>query len=226
MKAVVISDTHTKHNDIDFSDVGDDVQMIIHCGDFSHSPQQVFSFCKWFEDLDFKYKILIAGNHDEYIQTVGYETFKGYCEQKGIIYLEDTSVEIEGIKFHGSPWSCMFGDWAFMEDDLELEGIAWNKIPDDVQVLITHGPAKGVGDDVGAYQDISNSNVGSSTLAYTINNRLNKLTHHFFGHIHCESGIYTISNSENNYIACNASMSYEWYEKMNGQMKKPYIIEI
>ena len=67
---------------------------------------------------------------------------------------DDSGIEIEGIKFWGSPWSNQFGNWAFMADDITLYEQAWSKIPEDTQVLITHGPAKGLGDEV--YQTYGN----------------------------------------------------------------------
>jgi len=217
--ATVISDTHNKHKDIVFPELksGDNIKnILIHCGDFSHSPEQVFSFCKWFSEVPgYDERILIAGNHDKYIEEVGYKSFKEYCEEKDIIYLQDTSVIIDGIKFHGSPWSNEFGNWSFMKDDFELDQY-WQKIPDDVDVLITHGPAYGVGDEV--QQDISNPHVGSNTLKYHINNRLKNLRFHFFGHIHEDYGIH----QQDNYIVYNASI-FNWYKK---EINKPYIFEI
>jgi len=217
--ATVISDTHNKHKNIEFPElnVGDNIKnILIHCGDFSHRPEQVFSFYKWFSEVPgYDERILVAGNHDGYVEEVGYENFKEYCTEKGITYLQDTSVIIDGIKFHGSPYSNNFGNWSFMLDDFELDEI-WQKIPDDVDILITHGPAYGVGDEV--QQDIYNPHVGSNTLAYTINNRLKKMKYHFFGHIHESHGIY----NKPNYIAYNASI-FDWYKK---ELNKPYKFEL
>lgn len=214
MKALVISDTHMKHNEISFEGY-EDINTIIHCGDFSHTPKQVFSFCKWFGDLDFDNKILIAGNHDSYIETVTHEVFEDYCKEKGITYLHDTSTIINGIKIHGSPYSNEFGNWSFMLNDMELDKI-WQKIPDDVEVLITHGPAYGVGDEV--QQDIMDPNVGSHTLKYHINNRLTKMKYHLFGHIHEDYGIH----KQEKYVGINAS-TFDWYKK---KINKPHIIEL
>ena len=214
MKVAVISDSHNKHENITFDSASD---MIIHCGDFSHSQSQVYSFCEWYASLDFKYKIIVAGNHDSYIEEIGYKEFFEYCEEKGIIYLQDTSITIEGVKIHGSPWSNNYGNWSFMDTDLALDKY-WQMIPDDVNVLITHGPAYGIGDDVGAYQDITYTNVGSQTLALTINKRLHNLTHHFFGHIHEDFGLH----QQEKYIAYNASI-FNYYRPI---LNKHYTFEI
>lgn len=187
MIATVISDTHTKHKNIKLEPkTGENTKnVLIHCGDFSHTPQQVFSFCEWYSEVQgFDYRILIAGNHDGYVKTVGRDEFYKHCEEKGIIYLQDTSVVLHGIKFWGSPMSNEFGPWPFMASDLELDKY-WQKIPDDTNVLITHGPAFGKCDDV--HQDIAQPNVGSKTLEIKTR-ELKELTHHFVGHIHDSCG--------------------------------------
>ena len=199
MKIVVISDTHTCHSELVIPK-GD---MIIHCGDFSHSPQSVFSFAKWYSELDFKYKILIAGNHDTYVETVGYDEMFKYSKEKGIIYLEDTSVEIEGIKIFGSPYSLQYGNWAFMDMEHTIFE-HWAKIPDDVNILVTHGPAYQVGDKVYMYS--ADGCVGSKTLKNRIE-YLPNLKYHFFGHIHEDYGMFQKERLDGStYVGVNASV--------------------
>ena len=66
MKIVVISDTHSKHRELNIPN-GD---VIIHCGDVTQngSKKETIDFISWFEELNFKYKIFIAGNHDKYLE--------------------------------------------------------------------------------------------------------------------------------------------------------------
>ena len=54
-------------------------------------------------------------------------------------------VVIDGIKFYGSPSTPTFGPWCFMKDRAKTHEV-WAKIPDDTDVLIVHGPPKGVRD--------------------------------------------------------------------------------
>jgi Icc-related predicted phosphoesterase len=68
------------------------------------------------------------------------------------------------------------------------------------------------------YKDIRDTNVGSSTLAHTITNRLSKLSHHFFGHIHEGYGIH----QQELYVAYNASMLDHYTRELN----KPHIFVI
>lgn len=188
--------------------------MIIHCGDFSDSEIGFENFIKWFADLNYTYKILVSGNHDFFIERVGYDNIKHYCNLHNIIYLQDTSVTIEGIKIHGSPWTPEYGNWAFMEQDEKLTKY-WNRIPYDTEILITHGPAYNIGDLV--QQDIMDPNAGSKTLARKIIS-LPKLKYHFFGHIHDDYGIHV----QKKYIACNASIQNYYKTELN----KPIVVEI
>lgn len=210
MKIIVISDTHNRHNSIILPE-GD---MIIHCGDFSDSEVGFKNFIAWFSKLDYKYKILVSGNHDFFIKRIGYENILYYCDVNGIIYLQDTSINIEGIKFHGSPWTPKYGEYAFMEQDEKLKK-HWRKIPLDTEVLITHGPAYKIGDLI--QQDIMEPNAGSKTLKKRIIS-LQKLKYHFFGHIHDDYGVHP----RRKYIACNASIINYYKQELN----KPIIVEI
>jgi Icc-related predicted phosphoesterase len=187
MKTILISDTHNRHKKLTIPN-GD---LIIHAGDFSNTEDQIEPFLNWFAELPHQYKILIAGNHDYELEDPLYrEQFKQKCHLLDINFLHDSSITIEGIKFHGSPWSTPFGNYPFMTDDLNLQTKAWDLIPEDTNVLITHGPAKHMGDEV--YQKTAQNHdghVGSYTLKMNLN-KLKKLTHHFYGHIHESYGVH------------------------------------
>lgn len=65
MKLVIISDTHGAHEQLTLPE-GD---ILIHCGDHSAgrgSPLETFDFEEWFRSQDYKYKMYIAGNHDQF----------------------------------------------------------------------------------------------------------------------------------------------------------------
>ena len=219
MKAIVISDTHSRERKINaFRSLPDDVDMVIHCGDFSHSQKTFDEFLRWYSNLDIKYKILIAGNHDEIVKEMGRDEMMQICGILDIIYLQDSSITIEGLKFHGSPWSPMFGGWPFMMDDFELDQ-HWQKIPDDTNILITHGPAYGRCDEV--FQDgIHDNHVGSRTLEMKIR-ELKELKYHFVGHIHDSCGEIHTSN-DGKLITHNASIMNFWFRPDN----QPHIFQL
>ena len=146
MKITCISDTHNQHNHIppDWLEGGD---VLVHAGDISGrgSLREVEEFLAWFNELPYKHKIMIAGNHDFWFEKVSTFAVNEMLQEKypNIIYLNDSGVEIDGVKFWGSPVQPWFYDWAFnrMGTDICQH---WDKIPLDIDVLVTHGPMKGI----------------------------------------------------------------------------------
>ena len=144
MKIWHISDTHTYHG---FLKVPKGIDMVIFSGDCSNprnhiiNEPEVLNFLTWFATVEAKHKIMIAGNHDSSIESkiVSKEIIESY----GIIYLENEDMIIEGIKIWGGPFTPTFGNWSFMKARHKLERV-WNKIPDDTDIVITHGPPKGI----------------------------------------------------------------------------------
>ena len=122
--------------------------MVIHSGDCSNprdpynNEPEVRGFIDWFGDLPIKHKIFVAGNHDTSIEK-GLVT-KDDFDQNCIHYLENTSVEIEGLKIFGSPHTPQFGQWAFMKARNKLDRIWGRAVPDDASIVVSHGPTRGV----------------------------------------------------------------------------------
>lgn len=138
---VTISDTHALHDSIDVPE-GD---VLIHAGDLTNhgSLEDVVRFSEWLATLPHRHKLVIAGNHDFCFERDP-EAARGALE--GCIYLEDETVTLEGVRFYGSPWQPWFYDWAFnLRRGPEIRE-RWDLIPDDTDVLITHGPPAGYGD--------------------------------------------------------------------------------
>ena len=100
----------------------------------------------WFENQDYAHKILIAGNHD-----FMFETDRNLAQAELIgremYYLENAALEIDGVKFYGSPVQPWFHDWAFNQSRGPEIAATWRKIPDDTEFLITHGPPKNILDE-------------------------------------------------------------------------------
>lgn len=181
MRIVSTSDTHTKHWNIDVPD-GD---VFVHAGDisfFNHSNDHYSDFDDWLVTLPHKHKVFIAGNHD-----VLFERDRKHALRlvPNGIFLQNKSVEIEGIKFYGSAFQPAYYNWAFniyREEDLAKQ---WAKIPDDTDVLITHTPPYQIADV--AYGNHGNlESVGCKALAKRLQEIYPKL--HVFGHIHAGAG--------------------------------------
>ena len=210
MRIVCISDTHYKHRYINHQHLEADI--LIHAGDFTSNGNQAQTivFLQWFESLPAKHKIFIAGNHDLYCCS---ETFQYLLKEHApsCIYLFNSTTTVMGLKIFGSPYSNTFGHWAFMKEEDGLSNI-WNLIPEDTDIVITHGPAYYTADLVlNAYE--RDPHVGSKSLAdklYTLPN----LKLHVTGHIHESAGIYlgkftTINASicDLNYVPFNIPLS-------------------
>ena len=141
MKIWHISDTHTYH---DLLVIPKGIDMIIHSGDCSNprdpynNEPEVRDFIDWYKELPVKYKIYVAGNHDTSVEKK-LVTKKDF-EDAGIIYLENESIIIEGIKIFGSPHTPNFGNWAFMKERTKLERFWRLAIDEDVDIVVTHGP--------------------------------------------------------------------------------------
>ena len=173
MKIVCISDSHGQHHALNLPE-GD---MILHGGDFTKrgTENQVREFLSWFSRLPYKYKVFIAGNHD-FLAEEEPDLFR-FMIPENCIYLEDASTTIEGLKIWGSPYTPWFYDWAFNRHRGAEIQLHWEKIPDDTDILITHGPPAGILD-----KTFRNEPVGCDDLRKAIQRVKPRL--HLFGHIH------------------------------------------
>lgn len=174
MKFVAISDTHGKHQAVNLPD-GD---CLIHAGDISPkgSEKRVLDFLQWFSERPHKHKIFIAGNHDFLFDGISDSELNKIIPEN-VIYLNENSVEIEGIKIFGSPISPWFFDWAFNRHRGADINKHWKIIPDDTNIIITHGPVWGILD-----LTLRNEKVGCEDLR----NRVSEINpkYHICGHIH------------------------------------------
>lgn len=168
---VSISDTHNMLDQVDIPD-GD---ILIHAGDATMGGRysEVAKFLDQFEALPHKHKIFIAGNHDIIFEKYP-TTAKDLLAGRDLIYLQDSSVVIDGTVFWGTPWTPPFGvGWAFNSDCPPRIG------PCDV--LITHGPPYGTLDMV------HRGHVGCENLALHMEESP-EIKLHVFGHIHEGAG--------------------------------------
>jgi Icc-related predicted phosphoesterase len=185
IKVTLMSDTHTKERNV-LVNGGD---LILHSGDVMNSGydwEDLYDFLTWFSELPYKMKVFTPGNHDRYIEDKPFDAWKMIREfnDKGVVCLIDDFVEFEGLKIYGSPWQPEFYNWAFNlpRNGKELED-KWNNIPDDTDILITHGPAWGTLDTVVNRRDM---NLGCEMLTKRLET-LKPLIHNC-GHIHSGYG--------------------------------------
>ena len=161
--------------------------------------------------------IYIAGNHDGYLDpATGRRGIIRTCKWWDVEYLCDSGTEYRGKKIWGSPWTPVFYDWHFMKKRGKDIKKMWDMIPEDTEILITHGPPFGIQDQV---ENIHKDNVGNfagcEELSNTIRDRLKNLKLHVFGHIH---GCYGKANV-NGVTYVNASIMNEYYQPVNDPIR-------
>jgi len=208
MKLVLLSDTHGYHKDIPQVPNGD---LLIVSGDITTygKMDEVQAFDSWLGTLPHKYKVVIAGNHDGWLERA--DPLVKLAVFSNALYLEDTETNVEGLRIYGAPWTPMFYNWHFMLDrgpDLRQK---WNLIPAGIDILVTHGPPHGYLD-FGVYQKAP---VGCEELREVVARIKPKL--HVFGHVH---GSYGLARNKHTLFA-NASTCNEGYKPI----QEPLVVD-
>ena len=209
MSIVVVSDTHNMHDRIEIPD-GD---VLVHGGDcLGHGTlEELDALDRFLGKLPHRHKILIAGNHDWCFER---DPEAARRLVKNAIYLEDESVELDGTKFYGSPWQPWFFDWAFNLERGEPLRKVWAKIPEDTDVLITHGPPHGILD-----RTTRGELVGCEELLERVDVVKPKL--HLFGHIHEGYG----KEQRGETLFVNASTCDVHYDPVNAPVEISFIAQ-
>lgn len=205
LNLVCISDTHGDHENVSLPS-GD---VLIHAGDLTGhgTKEETQAFFRWFGMQNFNYKICVAGNHDTYMEQDP-TACQEMANSAGVVLLNDSGCNVEGVAIWGSPITPRFLDWSFMRDPGDDIEAHWNLIPVDTDVLITHGPAYGILDEVDR-EGGDREHTGCPSLLKRI--ELVQPSFHVFGHIHEDFG--RIENG--NVSHCNVSTMNKQYEISN-----------
>jgi len=229
---VCISDTHSKHRELEmpFGNV------LLHSGDISYARKgdlleerkQLIDFSEWLGELPYDHIVVIAGNHDFLFEKEEEEAVEILTQHNpNVHYLNQTSITIDDIKIYGEPRQPEFYNWAFNVSRNSMKHV-WDMVPDDVDIIVTHGPPHGYGDVVenNASMDIfSNHNqferVGCKHARRLIDSRIeHPLKLVTFGHIHEGYGQWYKPQAGTHLV--NASVVNRRYNVVN----KPVVIEI
>lgn len=176
--------------------------IIIHAGDFTSRGYsgEVEDFLKWYGKQDAPVKILVLGNHEVELSKKPFQEIQEMVENQGIILLHNSHTTVHGLKIYGSPFSNEFGKgWAYNANESMLAQM-YNHIDPDVDIIVTHGPAKGNLD------LCPGGNVGSQSLAHWINSVPWKLKLHVTGHIHESRGVGWSKTFTYNYVTVNSAI--------------------
>jgi Icc-related predicted phosphoesterase len=174
MDITFISDTHGIHDELKLPGG----KVLIHSGDITEygTEEEVVDFLHWFSIQPFIYKIFIAGNHDFFLEEIK-AAKRNKIIPAGIIYLQNSGIEIDGLKIWGSPVTPYFLGMAFnVRPGKDIKKV-WDKIPGDTDILITHGPPK----------DLLDAGIGCEELWERVN-KVRPMVH-CFGHAHGENGV-------------------------------------
>ncbi len=177
MRIVIVSDTHNKLARISVPE-GD---LLIHCGDFTFrgDMEQVEKFNREIGALPHRYKVAVAGNHDFPLER---DNAEARARLTNVLYLQDELAVIEGLRIYGSPWQPEHRKLAFnLPRGSEELREKWRLIPDRVDILVTHGPPKGILDRTPDWPS-----VGDELLLSRVLEVRPKI--HCFGHVHLSSG--------------------------------------
>lgn len=178
----------------------------------------VKDFHKWLNDQDAGHIISVQGNHELWVE-------KNFLEAKKIAekacpavhFIEEGLIEIEGVKIWCSSWTPWFHSWAYNAARGEQIKRHWDLIPEDTNVLVTHGPPYEILDEVLRIDGSSSGRfVGCEELLKRV--KQIKPDIHIFGHIHCGYGEKHIDGTS----FYNASICDEMYCASNA----PHVIEL
>ena len=230
MKICCLSDLHGHYHYPELEEYINKSDVVVIAGDFSETYfSNNRSKIRWertysrFENdtLEFLKSIrrpivLVAGNHD-YLLDRGKNPNAYYYEQllkeiPDLHYLNNSAVEVERKIFFGNPWTPFFLDWAFNYSPNEVEheeqfNRGFLGCPDEVDVIVSHGPPKGILDETVDFQ-----NVGCPYLRKVLDERKYKnLKAVVFGHIHHSYGDRELDGVK----FVNASICTENYDPIN-----------
>ncbi len=206
IKIVFLSDTHSMHSKIKVPD-GD---ILIHCGDFSGygTEKDVIQFNAWLGTLPHKHKLVTPGNHDKFCEKYPEQAKALFTNAKLLI---DEEITVEGLRIFMSPWTPQFFNWSYMYDRAYGKTV-WEKIPEGIDVLVTHGAPFGILDHVmrPAMGNWEEESVGCSDLLHRVLDVKPKV--HGFGHLHLKGGQIQV---EAGTTFVNAAVCTEEYRPLN-----------
>lgn len=209
MKIVALADLHCQ-----FDIKTPDADVLVVAGDLTYrgTINELAKARDWLKAQPQKHKVIISGNHDFAFQNKREEAEIIFSALDGIHYLRDSSITIDGIKFYGTPWQPWFYDWAFNLLRGKQLADKWALIPNDVDVLITHGPPYGYGDRVH-----SGERVGCEDLIKAIEAKRPRVN--VFGHIHEDPGQWNFHDTK----IINCSVGPDWKDD---RAQEPVVFEL
>ena len=196
MKILASSDMHGYLEGISL----EGIDIALFAGDIAplkgHGPWHVYdqvkwmrtTFKAWYEQWPDVEIVFVPGNHDFF--PIAKERFGDVLRGKdlslglapNVHMLVDNAVEVKGLKIYGTPWVPVIShSWAF-EAENDILSNKFKKIPEGLDILLTHTPPRYNYVDVSLEYGLSAERYGSTALATAVFIKKPKM--HFCGHIH------------------------------------------
>lgn len=177
LRIVCLSDTHGHHASLDVPPA----DVLVHAGDFAlrGNAREIGDFAEWIDAQPHAHKVVVAGNHDRLLEE---HPCEGRKLLRGVDYLQDSGLVVAGLRFWGSPWQPEYGGWAFNLPPGAPLAARWSEMPEELDVLVTHCPPRGILDRIH-----SGLEIGCPELSSAVERRSIGL--HVFGHAHEGAGV-------------------------------------
>lgn len=212
MKICAISDTHGQHRllNIEPSDIlciaGDISPLMIQGRKAEMMHWLKTDFLPWCEELPVNKVFVTFGNHELAISHMEEEVLDLVNPDSKVVFLINSGAEYNGYKIWGSPMSNKFGNWAYMKSEREELEI-FRTMPDNVDILIVHGPPYNACDICWQHPYGNHEHLGNRALTVVIEEKEPKIT--LCGHLHTGSQYEKLYDE---YDVYNVSVLNEQYE--------------
>lgn len=172
--------------------------ILIHAGDatmFSRPPSSIDRFNDWLGSLPYTHKVFVPGNHESYIE----EDLRRRKQLSNATVLINEPAAIADLKFWGSPVVPLGGTAFGMTSPADRRSL-YTTIPEDTDILITHGPPFAVLD----LAPGSHHHAGDPELLDAVQ-RIQPMLH-VFGHVHGAYGTEELDDT----LYVNACLMSQW----------------
>jgi predicted phosphodiesterase len=193
IRICILSDTHERHH---LFRTVPPCDILVHAGDIlmtgrmiSHerAEYEMARFNKWLGKQSAAHRLVIGGNHDLVLETLGHEQSQALLTHA--TYLCNSSTDVMGLHIFGSPLSTgASGNCAFQTHEFAAD--AHDKVSQiaqaarEVDILITHGPC--------------------NSLGKAVKPRLM----HISGHVHAHHGVRVARNNH----AAEGEQARQWFQ--------------
>lgn len=187
MKICAISDTHGQHRSLNI----EKADILCIAGDISPLNIQgrkaemmcwlKQDFLLWCKEQPVDKVFVTFGNHELAVKHMEKEVLELVGNDTKIEFLINSGTEYNGYKIWGSPMSNKFGNWAYMypeEEQIEI----FRTMPDNVDILIVHGPPYNACDICLQHPYGNTNHLGNTALSIVIEEKKPKIT--LCGHLH------------------------------------------